>query len=125
MGGKMRILIIDDSYSTRDLFMRHMQKSHPDVVVLEAASVEEGVGIFRNDPEITLVLCDLHMAGHTGVECHKAISKECAYRGVLFWAYSTEFTQSARVYFRANGVEMFANNPNFYREVVKRLPHVA
>lgn len=69
-----KILIVDDSASTRKIIMRVLRQA--DIVadtMLEASSGNEGLQRLATDPDVQLILSDVNMPEMNGVDFVKAV----------------------------------------------------
>jgi PleD family two-component response regulator len=70
MNSKVKVLIIDDSATTRKLILKYLGESYD---CLEASNGEEGWNALLNDSSISLVFADMHMPVLNGMLLLKRI----------------------------------------------------
>jgi DNA-binding NarL/FixJ family response regulator len=73
MGLAMKILIVDDHPLFRAGFHAVLQQSALDAGVLSVSSVAEALQILEQDPDVGLVLLDIHLRGDDGFSALKII----------------------------------------------------
>ncbi len=64
---KFTILVVDDDPAIRNM-LNDLLTGKPDYRVLLAGDAKEAVRAFHEEPRIDVVLTDIHMPGHTGLE---------------------------------------------------------
>ncbi len=69
----MKILIVDDHPLFRAGFHAVLEQGALDAGIISVSSVQEGLQTLQHDPEIGLVLLDLHLRGEDGVDALKVI----------------------------------------------------
>lgn len=70
---KGTVLIIEDDPSSRIYFKKVLEKQQ--IHILEASGGHEGVKIFRETPDISIVLLDIRLPGTSGFEILKELKK--------------------------------------------------
>lgn len=88
-GKRHRVMVVEDDSRLRRAFAWALER---DFDVVSAGSVEEAVRVLEKDRDVALVLCDLMLDGHTGVELFdklEASSDPRSRRFVLMTAYET------------------------------------
>jgi two-component system, NarL family, nitrate/nitrite response regulator NarL len=72
----MKILIVDDHPLFRAGFHAVLEQSDLEAAVLSVSSVAEGLQILKRDPEVGLVLLDIHLRGEDGFNALKVIGEK-------------------------------------------------
>ena len=85
-----KVLIIDDYKSHAQLLARRLAGLIDASCVVTAASGEEGVQAFLDDPEIVVVVCDRNMDPMDGEDVHNHIYRELSSRGGMFYFFSVD-----------------------------------
>lgn len=89
MENHVRILVVDDTASNRQLYRSLLEAFGYDVV--EACNVAEGLRAVR-ELKPNLILCDVHMPGGNGWELIRAVRLDVELRGVPFMFLSATLT---------------------------------
>jgi DNA-binding NarL/FixJ family response regulator len=69
----MKILIVDDHPLFRAGFHAVLEQSELDAQVLSVSSVQEAMQVLQRDPDVGLVLLDIHLRGDDGFSALKVI----------------------------------------------------
>ena len=72
----MKILIVDDHPLFRAGFHAVLEQGALDAGILSVSSVQEAMQILQRDPEVGLVLLDLHLRGDDGFHALKVIGEK-------------------------------------------------
>lgn len=72
----MKILIVDDHPLFRAGFHAVLEQSSLDAAVLSVSSVQEALQILQRDPDVALVLLDVHLRGDDGFNALKHIGQK-------------------------------------------------
>ncbi|HEY6643836.1 response regulator transcription factor [Povalibacter sp.] len=72
----MKILIVDDHPLFRAGFHAVLEQGALDAGILSVSSVQEAMQILQRDPEVGLVLLDLHLRGEDGFNALKVIGEK-------------------------------------------------
>jgi len=75
-GATMKILIVDDHPLFRAGFHAVLETSQLDAGVLSVSSIPEGLQILQRDPDVGLVLLDIHLKGDDGFSALKVIGEK-------------------------------------------------
>jgi two-component system nitrate/nitrite response regulator NarL len=75
-GAVMKILIVDDHPLFRAGFHAVLEQGALDAEVLSVSSVQEAVQVLQRDPEVGLVLLDVHLRGDDGFNALKVIGEK-------------------------------------------------
>lgn len=80
MSEKIKILCVDDEYLNLELFEINFQKKFN---VITAISGYDGLIALRQNPEVKIVITDMHMPGMNGIEFIKEAKAE--FPNVIFY----------------------------------------
>ncbi len=84
----MKVLVVDDSKSIREIQRRYLSKMGHSVV--EAANGEEALKVLEENPDVKLVLLDWHMPVMNGYEFLKNIRAQDKWNHVKVMMVTTE-----------------------------------
>lgn len=76
LGQVMKILIVDDHPLFRAGFHAVLEQGQLDAAVLSVSSVQEALQILQRDPEVGLVLLDIHLRGADGFSALRIIGEK-------------------------------------------------
>jgi two-component system chemotaxis response regulator CheY len=90
-----KILIVDDSATMRRLILRVLRQADFQVdTVLEASNGQEGLQRLVSDPDVQLILSDIHMPEMNGVDFLKAVRTKHAKHALPMVMISAEGHES-------------------------------
>ncbi|CAM1362873.1 LytR/AlgR family response regulator transcription factor [Tenacibaculum xiamenense] len=121
----MKVLIIDDEVSARRLLLRMLPdifKNDREVVFYEAENLLDGVQIINNESP-NLILLDIEMPGHTGLEILNFFKDKTVDFHIIF---TTAYSQYAVEAFKMNAID-YLLKPIDYDELevtIKKLKEV-
>ena len=94
---QLKILVADDHHLVREGLKLTLLQIDPHMQVLEAGTLAEAVDAYQADPDIDLVLLDLHMPGAAGLSGLDAFLLQCpaARLVIVSGTYDTKTVQAA------------------------------
>lgn len=116
-----KILVVDDSIVARRQVIDAI-KGDPDLQLIEAADGEQGLALFKANPDICLVISDVNMPVMDGLQMAKAILESSAGK-VPVVMVTTESTPEQIAKGKACGIAGWMVkpfNPNHLQAAVKK-----
>ena len=119
MEEKIRVLIVDDNRSDREIYMRILKKNN-DLHLEEAGNVKEALEkIKRSVPDI--ILCDLHMPELDGIESVRFIKDKPELKNIYLIMVSAEDSEECKLTCMDAGADDFLSKPINPDELIARI----
>ena len=119
MKEKVRVLIVDDKRSEREIFMRTLKNSS-DLHLEEASNGKEAMEkIKRSIPDI--VLCDLHMPKLGGIELVRIIKNSPELKSIYLIMVSSDDTETCKLRCMDEGADDFLSKPVNPDQLIARI----
>jgi DNA-binding NarL/FixJ family response regulator len=93
----MKVLVIDDHALIRDALRRVLKELRRDAAVLEASSAAEALETIADNPEIGLILLDLHLPDRDGLSLLAELREQRPAVSVVVLSASQDRTNVVRV----------------------------
>jgi 6-phosphofructokinase/CheY-like chemotaxis protein len=119
MEEKIRVLIVDDNRSDREIYMRII-KNNNEIHLEEAGNGKEALEkIKRSVPDI--ILCDLHMPELDGIELVRFIKDKPELKNIYLIMVSTEDSEECKLTCMDEGADDFLSKPINPDELLARV----
>ncbi|MDD3462353.1 MAG: diguanylate cyclase [Sulfurospirillaceae bacterium] len=114
-----KVMIVDDSISTRSAIKKFLQRQMFQVFV--AAHGEEALSFLNSNPDIKLILTDFNMPVIDGLELTKEVRKKYSKNRLSVIAMTSSNAELISAKFLKNGANDFINKPFTQEELICRL----
>ncbi|MBI3146273.1 MAG: diguanylate cyclase [Pseudogulbenkiania sp.] len=116
---QIKVLVVDDSHTTRSLLREYLQRQL--YQVLEAVDAEEALQILRQDSDIRLVLADYGMPGMDGAQMTSAIRRLYTHTRLAIVGISVHQDKTMTPRFLKAGADDYLQKPFTFEEFTCRI----
>ena len=116
---QIKVLVVDDSHTTRSLLRDYLQRHL--YQVLEAVDAEEALQILREQSDVSLVLADFGMPGMDGAQMTSAIRRLYTHTRLAIVGISVQQDKTMTPRFLKAGADDYLQKPFTFEEFTCRI----
>ncbi|WP_024303201.1 diguanylate cyclase [Pseudogulbenkiania sp. MAI-1] len=116
---QIKVLVVDDSHTTRSLLRDYLQRQL--YQVLEASDAEEALQILRQESDVRLVLADYGMPGMDGAQMTSAIRRLYTHTRLAIVGISVQQDKTMTPRFLKAGADDYLQKPFTFEEFTCRI----